>query len=73
MSEQNEIPEPETSPTQPKELCTMRIAFPIESDEQALAVKKQISDILTGIPKVQIHFSIMSIPEADIPHASRIR
>lgn len=73
MPEPSETTEPTTSPAQPKELCTLRIAFPVESDEHAVSVKKQISDILTGIPKVQIHFSIMSMPEADIPHASRLR
>ncbi|GAH66594.1 unnamed protein product [marine sediment metagenome] len=45
-----------------KELCTIRIMFPVESDEQALNAKKQIAEALKGIEDVQIHFAIMPTP-----------
>lgn len=46
--------------TPPKEICSIRIAFPVDTDEQAIEYKKKISDILGNIPDVQIHFSLMS-------------
>ena len=45
-----------------REVCSIRIMFPVESDEQAIDYKKKISDILGGIPDAQIQFSIMSLP-----------
>ena len=48
---------------QPKvEICTIRIMFPIESDEQAIGYKKKIGEILKDIPDVQVQFSIANIP-----------
>ncbi len=43
---------------EPKELCTMRIAFPVESDEQAIEVKKKITAILAEIPDAGIQFTL---------------
>lgn len=62
----------EVSPPQ-KELCTMRIAFPVMSDEQALDVKRKIGEILQGVENPQMQFSIMSIPDNDNPNARRIK
>jgi len=45
-----------------KEVCTVRIMFPTESDEQAIELKKAISALLSEIPDVQIQFSLMHIP-----------
>jgi len=45
---------------EPKEICSIRIAFPVETDEQAIEYKKKIGDVLADIPNVQIHFSLMS-------------
>ncbi len=59
MSEQNEQT---TSPPQPKDICTIRIAFPVESDEQAIEYKKRLSAILSDIPDAQLHFSLMPVP-----------
>lgn len=42
-----------------QEVCSIRIAFPVESDEQAIGYKKKITDILTDIPDVNISFSIL--------------
>ena len=54
--------EPTTSRLQPKEVCTLRIVFPVESDEIALSAKKHIAEYLRIIPEAQIYFSIMPIP-----------
>lgn len=50
------------SPPQPKEVCTIRIVFPVTSDEQAIDYKKKITAVLSEITDAQIHFAIMSIP-----------
>jgi len=44
------------------ELCTIRIAFPVETDEQAIGYKKKISEILADIPQVRIEFSLNNVP-----------
>ncbi|GAI62988.1 unnamed protein product [marine sediment metagenome] len=43
-----------------KELCTIRIMFPVTSDEQAIEYKRKIAAILSEIPDAQIQFSLMS-------------
>ncbi len=47
-----------TDITEKTELCTMRIAFPVESDEQAIDVKKKITAILAEIPDAGIQFTL---------------
>lgn len=59
MSEQNEQP---ISPPQLKEVCSMRIVFPIVSDEQALDIRKGVKVLLQDIPDAQVHFSIIPSP-----------
>ncbi len=44
------------------EICTITVVFPIESDEQALTFKKQISELLNEVPNAQIQFRIMTPP-----------
>ena len=54
--------------TEKPELCTMRIAFPVESDEQAIAVKKKITEILAEIPDAAIQFSLQPVrPAMNMP------
>ncbi len=43
-----------------KEICSIRIMFPVASDEQAIEYKKKIAVMLAEIPDAQIQFSIMS-------------
>lgn len=43
----------------PAQLCTMRIAFPVESDDQAIAVKKKISEILADVSDASVNFSLV--------------
>ena len=46
-----------------KEICTIRIMFPVESDEQAIEYKKKIAALLVEIPDANIQFSITSVPK----------
>ncbi|GAI74609.1 unnamed protein product, partial [marine sediment metagenome] len=43
-----------------KEICTIRILFPVESDEKAIEYKRKIAAILSDIPDAQIQFSLMA-------------
>lgn len=46
-----------------KELCSIRIMFPVESDEKAIEYKKKIADLLAEISDAQIQFSIATMPQ----------
>jgi len=41
-----------------KELCTMRIAFPVIDDDQAIDIKKKIAAILSDVPDSAINFTL---------------
>jgi len=41
------------------EICTIRIIFPVKSDDQALEIKKKISNLLNEIPDAQLHFALL--------------
>ena len=43
--------------------------FPVDTDEQAIAYKKKIGDVLADIPQARIEFSLMSRPPV-IPNGS---
>ncbi len=43
-----------------KEVCSIRIMFPVDSDEHAIEFKKKIGLLLAEIPDAQIQFSIMT-------------
>lgn len=58
MQEPNETTQ---NPQHKQEICTIRIVFPVTSDEHAFEYKKKISGILSEIPDVQIQFSISSM------------
>lgn len=47
------------SESTPKQICSIRIMFPVDTDEKAIEYKKKISEVLASIPDVQIHFSLM--------------
>lgn len=53
--------EPEQK-TMPKEICTIRIGFPVDTDEQAIEYKRKISHVLADIPNVRIEFTIVTAP-----------
>ena len=44
------------------ELCTIRIAFPVKSDDEAIEYKKKIGDVLADIPQVRIEFNLTTVP-----------
>jgi len=45
-----------------QEICSIRIMFPVESDEAAIDCKKKIEAILSNKAEAQIQFSIMTVP-----------
>ena len=47
-----------------KEVCSIRIMFPVESDEQAIEYKKKIASLLAEIPDAVLNFSLSTIPPA---------
>lgn len=52
----------EKQKTTASEVCTIRIIFPVQSDEQALACKRKVREVLSDIPDVNVQFSMMDIP-----------
>jgi len=46
-----------------KELCTIRIMFPVESDEKAIEYKKKMAAILAEVPDAQIQFGLVTPPK----------
>ncbi len=43
-----------------QEICTIRIIFPVDSDDQAIEIKKKISEILKDKSDAQIQFGLTS-------------
>ncbi len=56
---------PEREPPQPKpgakKGVTINIMFPCDDDEKALAVKKEIDNVLSGITEKRYTFSITEV------------
>lgn len=53
----------ETQKTIPaKEICSIRIAFPVDTDEQAIEYKRKIGEVIANIPQARIEFNLMSVP-----------
>lgn len=46
----------------PKQLCSIRISFPIDTDEEAIDYKKKIGNILAPIPTARIEFTLSTMP-----------
>jgi len=61
--------ETETNPQIVKQVCTIQIAFPVETDEQAITYKKKITEVLADISQARIEFSLMSLPPRNNPNA----
>jgi hypothetical protein len=45
-----------------KEVCTIHIMFPIDTDEEALNYKKKISAVLSEVPNSNIEFRLTEMP-----------
>lgn len=41
-----------------KELCSIRIMFPVESDAEAIEIKAKIKEVLSDKQDAQLHFMI---------------
>ena len=46
--------------TPKKEICTIRIMFPVDSDAEAIEIKAKIKEVLGDKPDAQIQFGLMS-------------
>ena len=46
----------------PPQICSLRIGFPVKTDEDAIAYKKKLSAIVADIPNVRIEFSLSQMP-----------
>ena len=46
----------------PQQICSIRIGFPVDTDEQAIEYKKKLGAILADIPHVRIEFSLSTMP-----------
>lgn len=58
----SEISEIKPAPLPKPEICTIRIMFPVTSDEQAIGFKTKITELLSEVPDVIIHFGISTAP-----------
>jgi len=45
-----------------KEVCSIRIMFPVTSDDEAIKYKKAITELLVSIPEANIQFGLMTAP-----------
>lgn len=45
----------------PKQVCTITVVFPTDSDDQAIALKKKIDEAVSGIDAARIDFRIMNM------------
>lgn len=52
---------PPTNQSKPNEVCTITVAFPVGSDDEAIDVKKKIGDLVKDIPDARVDFRIMSL------------
>ena len=53
--------------TKPKQICTITVAFPVESDDVAIAVKKLIGEATKDLPDARVDFRIMNMPQHGPP------
>lgn len=55
-------------PSPNEQICQIRIMFPVVSDEEAIEIKKKVTELLSDIPDAQTNFSISSLP-AKLPRS----
>jgi len=51
-----------TNPQPKQEICSIRIMFPVSSDEHALIIKRNITDMLKDTSDVSMQFTISNMP-----------
>jgi len=50
-----------------RQVCTIQIAFPVEDDNEAIALKKKIEQALKDNPEARVDFRITKIPNRPPP------
>ena len=45
----------------PKQICTITVMFPVESDNEAMEVKKKIDDAVSDTKDSRVDFRIMNL------------
>ena len=50
----------ETNQIQSNQLCVVTCMFPVDSDDEAVRIKKEIANILATIPESRIDFRLSS-------------
>lgn len=50
-------------PQSNQEICSIRIMFPVISDEQAIEYKRKITSMLAEIPDANIQFTLNTMPK----------
>jgi len=49
-----------------QQVCSIRIMFPVTSDDEAIKYKKAIVELLASIPEANIQFGLMTPPQQPI-------
>ena len=58
----DETKQPETGqPKPPRKACQIMVMFPVENDEDALAIKQAIDKVVGDIPEKRYNFSINEV------------
>ncbi len=52
---------PPPAPNEPKQICSINIAFPVESDEQAIEMKRKVELALAEVSDARFDFRIMKM------------
>lgn len=45
----------------PNQICTITLVFPVDTDDEAIALKKKIDIAVSETPKVRVDFRIMNM------------
>ena len=51
-------------PQDKSQICTLRIMFPVTSDEAAIEAKHKVEAALADVPDATIQFALMAAPPA---------
>ena len=45
----------------PKQVCSITVVFPVESDDAAIDVKKKIGEVVSDVEDARVDFRIMNM------------
>lgn len=54
------MPEEKETPSK-VQVCTLNIAFPVDSDDMAIDIKKKVGAVISDLPKVIVDFNIRDV------------